>query len=97
MCDGWVESVTQILLIQLGVFFLTLSCIMFSEKRFIPVKLVCPCGILCWHLCRKTCSFHNSVVDIGQVPSSVDFEHSYSGFSYILYAVCGIENYFSKY
>lgn len=94
MCDVWVENVTQIFLTQ-G-FLMNLLSIIFSEKIFILVKLVCLYGILCWHLCRKTCSFHNSVVDIGRVLSSVDFEQSYSGFFHILYTVCVIENYFSK-
>lgn len=95
MCDVWVESVTQIFLIQ-GFFLMTLS-IMFSEKkRSIPVELVCLYSILCWQLCRKTCSFHNSVVDVGRVLNSVDIENFYSGFSYFLYAVCVNENSFSK-
>lgn len=89
-----VGSVTQIFLIQ--VFLNDFIKYYFFQKKKIYFTKIGPYGTLCWHLCRKICSFHNSVVDIGRLFSSVDFEHCCSSFSYILYAACVIESYFSK-
>lgn len=62
MVCGWKASLGSCLF---RVFNDFLKYDVFGEKKKIPVKLVCPYGIFCWHLQRKTCNSRNCLADIG--------------------------------